>query len=109
MLQNAVCRVRLRPTFTVTLFVLSRRRFPPKKRSGFSWRDPRQDFGGGVLRPQPLRTRRGSGRDSPRAAGKAPIGWLPEHGTPSSLIHVAVRHRWRGRLLLLSDARDQHL
>src|SRR2546428_10077738 len=32
MLQNAVGRVRLRPTFTVTLFVLSRRRFPAKEK-----------------------------------------------------------------------------
>src|SRR5437660_6232423 len=38
-----------------------------------------------------------------------PIAVLIKGGSPSSLIHVTVRHRRRGRRLLLRDIRDERL
>src|SRR5438093_12575693 len=108
MLQNAVGRVRLRPTFTVTLFVLSRRRFPAEEKipillegsaPRFRWWSSAAAAPPDAKRPRP---RLGPGRREGRHRRVTGL-----RGSPSSLIHVAVRHRWRGRRLLLRDVRDQ--
>ena len=68
--------------------------------------DPRQNLDGGTLPQRRRRTvkRPESGIEPGR--NEAPTRGLPP---PRSLIHIAVRHRRRGRRLLLRDIRDERL